>query len=52
MAAGFGYSFFNKELLKEGQDEFSGNFKDLSHHLLFEPGTKWAYGVVPSSVPC
>ncbi|KAI4242170.1 MAG: hypothetical protein L6R40_004213 [Gallowayella cf. fulva] len=44
------YSFFNENLRQWGQpfgcDEFSGLQKDvLDSPLLFEPGTKWEYGV-------
>lgn len=46
--AGFGYTFFNPEIRKfgfpAGIDEFSGRIEDIEHPLLFEPGTKWAYG--------
>lgn len=43
--AGFGYSFFNEHIRDLGIDEFSGNFKDIEHPLLFQPGSQWAYGV-------
>jgi hypothetical protein len=48
-AAGFGYTFFNKEVRKfglpGGLDEFSSRIEDIEHPLLFEPGTKFNYGV-------
>ena len=48
-AAGFGYTFFNKEVRRFGLpgalDEFSGRIEDIEHPLLFEPGTKFNYGV-------
>jgi CubicO group peptidase (beta-lactamase class C family) len=47
--AGFGYSFFNRNLAKYnelfGIDELSGNANCVSLPLLFEPGSKWEYGV-------
>ncbi|KAI4244355.1 MAG: hypothetical protein LQ352_006846 [Teloschistes flavicans] len=48
--AGFGYAFFNENLRRWGQpfgcDEFSGHEDDiLGQPLLFEPGTRWEYGV-------
>lgn len=48
--AGFGYTFFNPEVKKKpgfprGLDEFSGRIEDIDHSLLFEPGTKFNYGV-------
>ncbi|KAL8690009.1 MAG: hypothetical protein Q9218_004442, partial [Villophora microphyllina] len=48
--AGFGYAFFNENLRRWGQpfgcDEFSGHANDiLGQPLLFEPGTRWEYGV-------
>lgn len=47
--AGFGYSFFNPEIRKFGLpvgiDEFSGRVEDVLSPLLFEPGTKFNYGV-------
>jgi CubicO group peptidase (beta-lactamase class C family) len=48
--AGFGYSFSNAKLKKWyepiGQDEFSGNIKDiLSVPLVNQPGSRWEYGV-------
>lgn len=48
--AGFGYTFFNPEIRKFGLpigiDEFSGRPEDLyDSPLLFEPGTKFNYGV-------
>lgn len=47
--AGFGYTFFSPEVRKYGLpagfDEFSGRFEDIEQPLLFEPGTKWNYGV-------
>lgn len=47
--AGFGYTFFNPEIRKFGLpvgiDEFSGRVEDVSSPLLFEPGTKFNYGV-------
>ncbi|EHL01150.1 hypothetical protein M7I_2843 [Glarea lozoyensis 74030] len=46
--AGFGYTFFNKEIRRLGMptgiDEFSGRFEDMTAPLLFEPGTKFNYG--------
>lgn len=49
--AGFGYTFFNPEIRKlgfpTGIDEFSGRIEDVNTPLLFEPGTKWMYGVSP-----
>lgn len=49
--AGFGYTFFNPELRKLGRiDEFSGRVEDVFNSpLLFEPGTKFNYGV---SIDC
>jgi CubicO group peptidase (beta-lactamase class C family) len=47
--AGFGYSFFNNELLNfahpAGFDEFSGDIKDILQPLTFQPGEGWQYGV-------
>jgi len=43
--AGFGYTFFNEEVNKLGLDEFSGSIKDVDHHLLFQPGKRFNYGV-------
>ncbi|KAL8641230.1 MAG: hypothetical protein Q9228_001947 [Teloschistes exilis] len=48
--AGFGYAFFNENIRQWGQpfgcDEFSGHENDiLGQPLLFEPGTRWEYGV-------
>ena len=47
--AGFGYTFFNPELKRFGRpvglDEFSGRVEDVCGPLLFEPGTKFNYGV-------
>ena len=47
--AGFGYTFFNPEIRKFGHpvgiDEFSGRVEDVFSPLLFEPGTKFNYGV-------
>lgn len=47
--AGFGYTFFNHELLNyshpTGFDEFSGDIKDIMQPLVFQPGEGWEYGV-------
>ena len=47
--AGFGYTFFNPEIrqfgLPAGIDEFSGRIEDMEGPLLFEPGSKFNYGV-------
>jgi hypothetical protein len=49
VVAGFGYTFFNKEIRRYGMpagiDEFSGRFEDMIAPLLFEPGTRFNYGV-------
>ncbi|RDL39351.1 Beta-lactamase protein [Venustampulla echinocandica] len=46
--AGFGYTFFNKEIRRygfpAGIDEFSGKPEDMTAPLLFEPGEKFNYG--------
>ncbi|KAF2031140.1 beta-lactamase/transpeptidase-like protein [Setomelanomma holmii] len=47
--AGFGYTFFNRELLNyshpAGFDEFSGDIKDILQPLIRQPGEGWEYGV-------
>jgi CubicO group peptidase (beta-lactamase class C family) len=47
--AGFGYTFFNPEIRQfgfpAGIDEFSGRIEDMEGPLLFEPGSKFNYGV-------
>ncbi|TAQ83914.1 hypothetical protein B7494_g7758 [Chlorociboria aeruginascens] len=46
---GFGYTFFNPEIRKFGMpigiEEFSGKYEDLLTPVLFEPGSKFNYGV-------
>lgn len=47
--AGFGYAFFNERLrdysLPVGINEFSGDIRDFTQPLLFQPGEGWEYGV-------
>lgn len=48
--AGFGYGFFDKELVDyygaQGVNEFSGlKYDYLSQPLLNQPGARWRYGI-------
>ena len=43
--SGFGYSFMNGDMARAQGDVVPGTLASLASPLLFDPGTKWEYGI-------